>query len=144
MFSESTFEEDLKMHGVNNKNYKSILLVPINPKLPTIDALILPNICLQITKQPKGHAIAATKSFEDLLDKIEKFCAEERIKFDKFDDENKFRFIFIVQSAIFNTFGPQEVQCTEDLSENFRNKQIEFPKDILRNIEKSMDNPKQK
>jgi len=142
MFSENTFEEDLKKNGVNNENYKRILLIPRSRKL-TIDALILPNMCFQIIKQGKDHAIAATKCFVDLLEKIKNFCLKEKINDGKAEDENRFRFIFVVQDCLFDKFGPQEVKCTEDLSENLineANKTIEFPNDTLREIEKIMDN----
>lgn len=142
MFSESTFEEDLKKNGVNNENYKRILLIPRSRKL-TIDALILPNMCFQISKRGKDHAIAATKCFVDLLEKIKNFCLKEKINDGKVEGENRFRFIFVVQDCLFDKFGPQEVKCTEDLSENLineANKPIEFPNDTLREIEKIMDN----
>jgi hypothetical protein len=139
MFSESTFEDDLKKGEVNKDNYQSVLLVPRNKKLPTVDALILPNKCLQITKQTKGHSIAATKCFLNILEKMKRFCDNKNIEVDKDDvDTNgkRFRFVFIVLENLFDNFGPQEVQCNEDLSENYREqKAIELSKNCQREIE---------
>lgn len=144
MFSESTFEEDLEKSGVNIDNYKSVFLVPRNRKFSTVDALILPNKCLQITKQAKGHSIAATKSFLSILEKMKSFCLNKNINVEKDEikvqDEKPFRFMFIVNDKIFDNFGSQEVQCNEDLSENYTKYiAIESRKDlkkILINIEK--------
>lgn len=138
-FDESKFEEDLKNGGVNNQNYKTKLLVPKDPKLATVDALILPNKCLQITKQARGHSIAATKCFVNILEKMKRFCENEGINIDqdKVEDEKPFCFFFVVPESLFLSFGSQHVQCNEDLSENY--KAIELTKECLKEIKEIED-----
>lgn len=115
-FDIDTFEEDLE--SVNSQNYENMLLVPRDTKFTTIDAFILTNKCLQITKKGKSHFIAVTKCFIQLLEKIRNFCQGRNIPITKDEHDKMFGVYFAVPEHLYNKFGPQAVQCNEDLSED--------------------------
>ena len=81
-FDEKNFMEDLKSK-VTRENFGKVILVPINKALDAVDAFMLPNICFQMTIQQKGHHIAATNNFKNMLDVIRDFirdfCKENQI-----------------------------------------------------------------
>jgi hypothetical protein len=124
-FDDNTFEIDLA--NIDHNNYSDVLLVPRNTKYPTIDALILPNVLLQMTKKGKSHFIAATQRFIELLAKVEKFCKDKGIPpvHPAFQDahgsivkiDKRFGVFFAVPEYIYDKFGSQAVQCNEDVSE---------------------------
>jgi hypothetical protein len=133
LFDENNLMNDLQSK-VNPDNYKRVLLVPKSKTLDAVDALMLPNICFQFTVKQKGHYIAATNNFKNILDVMREFSIKNNLLSDvEGGDTFKFKYIFVVPAKCYDNFGSQAVKCNENPTEQALETAINET-EILKNI----------